>query len=388
MAKPAPAQPRSPWTFPFCPQPPDWTLDWPAIQNEFAWLRSMADCRQDPAWHLEGNVLAHTRMVCKALVAMDPWRGLSPEERSVLFAAALLHDVGKPLVTREENGRIRSPRHAAKGALAARTILWENLLPAVSLEHFHLREQIVALVHHHPLPLHFLNLADSRREVITVSQIVRLDWLAMLAEADAVGRQAADRDELLERVELFRELARETQCYAEPRRFASPHTRFLYFHGRELDPDVEAYDDTRLEVIVMCGLPGAGKDRWIAENVPNVPVISLDAIRGGLGIKPEDDQGAVASQAKELARGYLRQGRAFVWNATNTTPAMRRQLIGMLTDYHARVRLVYVETAWDELLRRNRGRSAPVPETVLRRLAERLEVPDVTEAHEVDWSTT
>lgn len=83
----------------------------------------MAGCQQDPAWHAEGDVLMHTKMVCEALVAMNSWRGLSPEERSVLFAAALLHDVGKPLVTREEDGRIRSPRHAAKGSRAARTIL-------------------------------------------------------------------------------------------------------------------------------------------------------------------------------------------------------------------------------------------------------------------------
>ena len=126
----------------------------------------------------------------------------------------------------------------------------------------------------------------------------------------------------------------------------------------------------------MSGLPGAGKDRWIAENASDIPVVSLDAIRGDLGVKPEDDQGAVAAQAKEVARGYLRQARAFVWNATNTTRVMRRQLIGLLADYHARVRIVYVETAWNELLRRNRARSVPVPEAVLRRLAEKLDVPD------------
>jgi predicted kinase len=265
-------------------------------------------------------------------------------------------------------------------------ILWEELLPAGSLENFHLREQIVALVHHHPLPLHFLNLADPRREAFATSHVVRLDWLAMLAEADAAGRGSDNRDELLERVELFRELARENRCYTEPRSFASPHTRFLYFRGRELDPDVEAYDDTRVEVIVMCGLPGAGKDRWIAENAAGWPVVSLDAIRGHLGVSPQDNQGAVAAQAKELARGHLRQARPFVWNATNITRAMRRQLIGLLRDYHAQVRIVYVEAAWGELLRRNRVRSAPVPEAVLRRLAEKLEVPDLTEAHQVEYS--
>ena len=204
-------------------------------------------------------------------------------------------------------------------------------------------------------------------------------------QADAAGRQAENREELLERAELFRELARENQCYSEPRRFASPHTRALYFEGRDLDPDVEAYNDTRLEVVVMCGLPGVGKDRWIAESAAGWPVVSLDAIRKDLDIGPEENQGAVVIQAKELARGHLRQARPFVWNATNITRAMRRQLVELLRDYQARVRIVYVETAWDELLRQNRTRAAPVPDVVLRQMAAKLDMPTVTEVHEVEY---
>jgi putative nucleotidyltransferase with HDIG domain len=388
MAKPTAAQPRRPWAFPFCPEPPAWELDWPAIETEFAWMEPMASCEQDLAWHLEGNVLIHTRMVCEALVAMDSWRVLPPEDRSVLFAAALLHDLGKPLVTREEDGRIRSPRHAAKGAQAARLLLWQGLLPTDSLDRLRLREQIVALVQHHPLPLHFFNLTGFRRKVFATSQVVRLDWLAMLAEADAAGRRSVNREEMLERAELFRELARENGCYTEPRRFASDHTRFLYFHGRDLDPDVEVYDDTRLEVILMSGLPGSGKDHWIARNAAGWPVVSLDALRAEQGVGPEDDQGTVVTQAKEAARENLRQATSFIWNATNVTRAMRQQLIGLFADYHARIRIVYVETPWKELLRRNRARPSPVPQAALVKLAGKLDMPDLLEAHQTEHHIT
>ena len=51
-------------------------------------------------------------------------------------------------------------------------------------------------------------------------------------------------------------------------------------------------------------------------------------------------------------------------------------------------RIVYVETAWRELLCRNRVRSAPVPEAVLQRLAEKLEVPDLTEGHDLEYEVT
>ncbi|MBM4094723.1 MAG: HDIG domain-containing protein [Planctomycetes bacterium] len=378
--------PLSPWCFPLCPQPPDWALDWAALQHEFPWLGPMRDCPQDPVWHAEGNVLEHTKLVCEALVALDAWRALPPTDRSALFAAALMHDVGKPLATRHDHQGIRSPRHAAKGARLARTLLWEELLPAESLERFQLREQIVGLIRFHALPLHTANLDEARREMVAASQVVRLDRLAILAQADAAGRQAANRQELLERVEWFRELARENHCYTEPRRFASPHTRYVYFQGRELDPDVEVYDDTQLEVIVLSGLPGAGKDHWTTENAVGWPVVSLDAIRKTLGVDPEDNQGAVIAHAKELARTYLRRNVPFVWNATNVTRDLRRQLIGLLSNYHARVRIAYVETAWHELLRRNARRAARVPEAVLRKLAGKLEVPDVTESQQVEYA--
>ncbi len=53
--------------------------------------------------------------------------------------------------------------------------------------------------------------------------------------------------------------------------------------------------------------------------------------------------------------------------------------------YHARVRIVYVDAPLDVLLRRNQGRQEAVPEPVIHRLMRKLEVPDLTEAHQVEW---
>lgn len=348
----------------------------------------MDGCPQDPVWHEEGDVLVHTRMVCEAMAQMHSWRELPPEDRCVLFAAGLLHDVAKPAVLREEWGRIRAPRHAARGSRTARMLLWQRYLPTLSVRHFQVREQIVGLVRHHGLPLYLLDEADPRRAVITASQVVRLDRVATLAEADVVGRKCADQQGLLERVEMFRDFARENHCYAAPRRFASDHTRYLYFQDHRPDPDCESHDDTRLEVTLTSGLPATGKDRWIAEHAVGLPVVSLDAIRQEWDVSPEDDQGAIVTQAKQRARAHLRRREPFVWNATNTTRPMRAQLLRLFRDYHARIRIVYTETAWEELLKRNGRRSNPVPEAVLTKLAERLDVPNVTEAHRVEFSVS
>lgn len=376
----------SQWTFPGCPTTFDNVrLDWPALQAQFSWLRAMDGVPQNPVYHAEGDVLIHTRMVVEAMLALREWRELAPADRQALFAAAMLHDVGKPACTViEEDRRITSRGHAKKGEKMARRLLWlceELPMPAP----FAIREQIAGLVRYHGLPLQFLDRPDLARAVIEASQSVRLDHVALLAETDVRGRICQDQQELLERVALFREFCQEQACYTAPRAFASEYSRFIYLQSEHGDPDYEAYDDTRLEVVVMSGLPGAGKDTWIRTHLPDWPIISLDGVRRELGVSPEDDQGQVVQAARERAREFLRQQRSFVWNATNITRMMRRRVIDLALAYHARTRIVYIETPFTDILKRNRARLASVPEGVIYRLLDKLEMPVVSEAHQVEW---
>ena len=54
----------------------------------------------------------------------------------------------------------------------------------------------------------------------------------------------------------------------------------------------------------------------------------------------------------------------------------------------ARVRVVYVDAPFDAILARNTQRDNAVPARIVERLARRLEVPDLTEAHAVEWIST
>lgn len=368
-----------------CPVPPDWALDWPTLVQRFGWLRALDGVPQNPVYHAEGDVLTHTRLVVEALISLAEWRTLPEQVRSLLFAAALLHDVGKPATTRTEpDGRITSPKHAQVGAQMTRTLLYTgDSLDAPVL--FAQREPIVHLVRHHGLPVWALERSDPQREVITASQRVRLDWLALLAEADVRGRIAADQDDLLTNIALFRELCHEQGCYDTPYAFANHHSRVQYFRTPGRDPTYAAYDDTTFEVVLLSGLPGAGKDTWLAAHLPDWPVITLDDLRAALDVDPADDQGAVVQAARERARELLRQQQPFAWNATNITRSLRRQLVDLFLRYGARVRIVYVEAPYAKLLARNRRRAAAVPEKVIHRLLRRLDVPDPTEAHAVMW---
>ncbi len=364
----------------FCPEPPDWRVDWTAIDEAVPEVRALQGCPQNPRYHAEGDVWIHTRLVCEALAALPAFRALPEADRELVFSAAVLHDVGKPACTRHQpDGRITSHGHAGRGARMARALLWRAGLPFAD------REQIVNLVRHHALPLWAVLRNGGARSVVLASQIARCDLLALLSEADVAGRQADDLPDLFERVELFAELCREQRCRRQPRAFASPHARFLYARDRWPHVDFQPHEDFRSDVVLMSGLPGAGKDHWIRRHLDDRPAVSLDAIRGELDIDATGNQGRVIQEARERARVHLRRGAPFVWNATNVSRRIRDACVELFAGYQARVRIVYVEASPERLEAQNRGRAHPVPDRVLERLLGRWQVPEPFEGHQVEY---
>jgi predicted kinase len=365
---------------PRCPEGPDWSLRWETLLKQYRWLREMEGCPQDPIHHAEGDVLIHTRMVCEALVADPAWRALPEAERAILFAAALLHDVAKPACTQTDPaGRIRSPGHAKRGDREARAILWEDGASPGD------REAVAALVRYHQMPYLLWDRPDPARLVRQISMRARCDWLALLARADIKGRVCPDASQQLESIALFVAQCEELDCLRQPAPFPSDHSRFEYFRREDRDPNYAAWDDTRCTLTLMCGLPGAGKDHWLREHDPALPVVSLDALRRSMGVSWGDDQGAVAHAARERAREFLRQGQSLAWNATNLTQTRRAPLISLAESYRARVRIVCVDPPAAQLMRQNQDRDATVPRAAIWELLEKWEMPDLTEAHALIW---
>ena len=130
-----------------------------------------------------------------------------------------------------------------------------------------------------------------------------------------------------------------------------------------------------------------GKDHYIETSGIALPVISLDDIRRKNKLSPTDKSanGWVVQEAKKIARAYLRKGQDFIWNATNITTLMRFQLINLFAGYGARVKVVYVEKDYSVWRKQNREREYPLPESVLDGMLGKLEVPQLTEAHEVEY---
>ena len=380
----------------FLPHAPAYTFDWPglrALPPLMEWFARMENTPQNPEWHGEGDVWTHTRMVCDALTALAAFRAMEESARNVLSLAALLHDIGKVPCTKLEDGKWVSPHHGSAGAQIARGLLWREFGLCGDPAKQRFREAVCLLIRYHTQPLHLI---EGRNPAVRVMKLAAngelapdftLKALCLLSEADARGRVAPDIPELLETIALSRELARENECLNSPYAFSSACTQRALFSGAKVWRDQELYDAAWGEVILMCGLPGTGKDTWIRKNCPDWPTVCLDDIRRELGVNPGDNQGRVAQAAKEKARGYLRSRQPFIWNATSLT-SLRAQQIDLFESYHARTHIVYLETEWEENLRRNAGRAGAVPQSVIENMLEKLEPPERWEAQQVEWICT
>ena len=351
----------------------------------------MEETPQNPRWHGEGSVLEHTKLVIKAMTESPAFLGADTRTQQILYLAAVFHDIGKVRTTRLEDGQWASPGHARVGAEMARPILWREFGLCGTPEKQNIRETVCGLIRYHSLPPYAIENEDGKLRLIraaangALAPDLTIRLLCAFSEADALGRICADKADMLDRIALCAELAKEAACHDGPYPFPTEHTAYAYLAGKNISPQYPLYDDTWGEIILLSGLPGTGKDTWIRDNCPDLPMISLDGIRKELKILPIQDQGRVVAAARERAKELLRKKQSFVWNATNILPMTRKQQIDLFTAYGASVRVVYLETGWEEQLRRNAGRPDAVPEAAISGMLEKLTPPERFEAHRVEW---
>ena len=348
-----------------------------AWAEEQPWAQAMARCQQDATWHAEGDVWTHTKLVCAQLPQVAEWPALTSREKTLLIFTALFHDSAKPLTTQfdETTGHIRSPKHAVKGEHLVRDELRELGCDLQT------REEIARLVRYHGRPQFFADKPEPKHEVVGLSWQVSNKLLYLFALADTRGRDTLETCRPEEILHLFRLLCEEMNCLHQPYQFANDQARFLFY--RQATPDLfyTPHEDYRCTVTMICGLPGAGKDTWLLNHAPEIPVVALDGIRDELDVAAVDNQGEVIQLARERCREFLRAGQSFAFNATNLMRQTRGNWINLFADYNARVELVYVEPPLSTIIRQNKQRGRQVPEKVIRELAAKLEPPSWTEGH-------
>lgn len=152
-------------------------------------LRAMAGVPQDPLWHPEGDVLAHSLLTADAAAQWCSNYDLPEVRRQIVVLAALFHDVGKSNTTRITEHRITSLGHAEEGAkvllYAADRMRWNRTLTTA----------VVALVREHMVHLSVIG-EPSDRAIARLSRRLRhagtsIDEWAILVAADGASRGSA-----------------------------------------------------------------------------------------------------------------------------------------------------------------------------------------------------
>ena len=354
----------------------------------------MQNSPQSPKYHSEGDVWVHTKMVCEALVELEEYGELSKKEQDVVFLSAMLHDIGKTVCTTLRDGEITSPYHTVKGAVLARGWLWQQFDLAGTKEKQALREAICMMVKYHSFPTFATVEKDWQRKMLKIAANGELTdrfsikLLYLLSKADVAGRKSQVEDDYKERVECFKMMAEDAGCFACPYPFTDAFSERAYFRRQTNWQGDSLWKDTWGEVIMLCGLPASGKDTYIATHLPEMEMISLDAIRERLGISPTDDQGKVIATFQSMARERLRKKQPFVYNATNLSRDIRQKQIDLFEKYGASVKIIFLETPWEEEMARNQSREAEVPQHAIDRMLGKLEMPERSESEAVVWDIT
>lgn len=343
-----------------------------------AWLAPDADVPQNPRWHGEGDVRAHTLLVLEALQADPQWQALDALGQEDLAWAALLHDIGKRHTTRPgDDGAPTSPRHAQVGEVMVRGILADAGVP------WHRRERICALVGEHMFPARYIDRPEpeATRRLRGIAERASIASLAMLARADTRGRIAPDGDDALAAIAVFVAAAEADGCTQVSYPFASDAARVAWFADPTRDPRYAPFEPAdRPTLTLLVGAPASGKDHWCRAHARGRAEISLDAIRIEREIAPSDPQGAVIQEARVRLRRHLAAREDVIWNATNLSRRIRAPLCALARDYGARTEMVVMETPPAIALARNAARPDPVPDAALARMRRHWEMPDLREA--------
>lgn len=339
---------------------------------------------QNPKWHAEGDVFVHTKMVCKQLIALDGWTDLTVAEKGTLFLAAIFHDIGKSVCTKEMDGEIISPKHSIVGEKIFRQLFYVNYGEKYHLS-FAQREEVASLIRFHGLPPLFLDKDNFEKYVISARERVDFRLLYLLAKADSMGRISLEKNDFSNGVEIFKDYAINEKIFDGKYRFKNQFTKRKFFSSENIWAGSELYNTNKFTVYMMSGLPFAGKDFFIRENFSEIPMISLDSIREELNISPKKSSAKVVAKAIERAKIYLRDHETFVWNATNITKKIRGGLISLFESYGAAVNVIYLEVPYSEMLRRSKVRQRSIPMGVLENMIRKLEIPSPNEAYTVEY---
>jgi putative nucleotidyltransferase with HDIG domain len=165
------------------------------------YIEQLKATEQNPRYHAEGNVYNHTLLVLQQFEKYKLQFDLSSEDQEVLYWATILHDIGKPSVTRWVNNRWSARGHEKAGVPIARDILLQR--PEISTSQ---RQRILSLVRWHNLPLWWMLENKPIEAYKRLSTRTDLRLLGIFTYFDIQGRICDQKEHILNMIQRLNEV--------------------------------------------------------------------------------------------------------------------------------------------------------------------------------------
>lgn len=391
--------------------------NWEEIEKipEFAKLK---EAQQSPRWHGEGNAWEHTKLVCAAAERKCHefgWRyDNEPSLCITLMTAALFHDIGKGVSSFQgKDGRWHSYGHEETGEKITRRLLWDT--------GYAFREAICVLVRWHMFPLmvfekkkngfvdDIIKVAAKLNEVHSLSGgfPATYDILIMLKECDLEGSIQEDTNSKHGDFIKLEELTSIVSGMGVRNKF---NNWWLSFAVGKHDYPLATDYRKPLNVYMMIGLPGAGKDTFIKKMFEPEPefleedgdssitihlekdkcvVLCRDDIRAELGycnagekiVGTSEQENTVTKIFNERMLAAAKEGKTLIINNINLKKKYREQLKNDLSNYKVCMHYVYIET--NGLSKNRYRRVGDIPDDIWGKMIENFDWPDFEEYDEI-----
>lgn len=393
----------------------NFSFDYNEIEKipEFAKLK---ECRQPKKWHGEGDAFTHTKLVCENALNFTEGTLYTMEEKYILLAAALFHDIGKGKTTvvhpiykieMKDNSEFRynmNPEIYDNGigpAFSSETVIDEDKTKCTSYGHdiegekitrrllwdtdILMREQICKLVRYHMFPLTVLKSKNYLNKILDFLNIeINLPILLDLKTCDLNGSYFEDEGEKskdLDRVNFF------LMCCSG---LFDMKSEFIDDKRYLLSEKEESIFDRY--GIMLIGLPGSGKDTFIKKYLSSdeyMP-ISRDEIRAELGFcKPGEKYVGSSEEEKTVTdKFYEKLKTAIDWQFTpvinniNLKSKYRNELKERTKKYGIKWIYIYIEA--DSLKENKKRRKGQISDEVFDNMICNFDFPTENECERLD----